>query len=59
MEMVRQYADGVRLERQARLNCAIDLSEAFDLFDQQVTGPVGEHNREKEYPAFDSRAPIS
>jgi len=59
MEMVRQDADGVRLERQARLNCAIDLPQALDMLDKQFAGPVDKREREKEYPAFDCWTPAS
>ena len=59
MEMVRQDADGVRFERQARLNRAIDLPQALDMLDEELAGPVNKHDREKESSAFDSWAPIS
>jgi hypothetical protein len=59
MEMVRQDADGVRFERQARLNRAIDLPQAFDMLDKQFAGPVNKCERVKEYPAFDCWTPIS
>jgi hypothetical protein len=59
MEMVREDADGVRFERQARLDRAINLPQASDVLDKKLAGPVSEHNSEKEYPAFDFWAPIS
>jgi hypothetical protein len=59
MEMIRQDADCVRCEWQAGLNRTINLPQALDLLDKQLAGPVEERNGEKEYPAFDSRAPIS
>jgi len=59
MEMVWQDADGVRCERQARLNRTIDLSQALDMLDKQLAGSINKRNGEKEYPAFDSWAPIS
>jgi len=57
--MIRQDADGVRFEWQARLDRAINLPQAFDMFDKELAGPVSKHNREKEYSAFDFWAPIS
>ena len=59
MEMVRQDSDGVRCERQARLNRTINLPQVLDMLDKQLAGPVNKRNGEKEYPAFDSWAPIS
>jgi hypothetical protein len=56
--MVWQDADGVCFERQARLNRTISLPQAVDILDKQHAGPVGKHNREKEYPASDFWAPI-
>jgi hypothetical protein len=46
MEMVRQDADGVCFEWPARLI-------------KKLARPISEHDREKEYPAFDFWAPIS
>jgi hypothetical protein len=51
MEMVRQDAGGVRFERQARLDCTINLPQAFDMPDKKLAVPVSQHNREKEDPA--------
>jgi hypothetical protein len=59
MEMVRQDADGVRFEWQARLDRTINLPQAFDMFDKKLAGAVSKYNGEKEYPAFDFWAPIS
>ena len=59
MEMVRQDADGVGFEWQARLDRTINLPQAFDMFDKKLAGAVSKHHRKKEYPAFDFRAPIS
>ena len=59
MEMVRQDADSVRFERQALLDRTINLSQVRDMLDQQTAGAVSKHNREKEHPAVDFRAPIS
>jgi len=59
MKVVRQDADGVRFEWQARLDRTINLPQAFDMFDKKVTRPVSKHNCEKENPAFDFWAPIS
>jgi hypothetical protein len=59
MEMVRQDADGVRFERQSRIDCAINLPQAFDMSDKKLAGPVSQYNREKEDTAFDFWAPIS
>jgi hypothetical protein len=53
MEMVRQDADGVGFEGQARLNRAVDVPQARDMFNKQFAGPVNKREREKEYPAFD------
>jgi hypothetical protein len=36
MEMVRQDADGVRFEWQARLERTINLPQAFDMFDKKL-----------------------
>jgi hypothetical protein len=47
VEMVRQDADGVRFERQARLERTINLPQAFDMFDKKLAGPVSKHHREK------------
>jgi hypothetical protein len=52
-------ADGVCFEWPARLNRTINLPQAFDMFDKKPARPVSEHDREKEYPAFDFWAPIS
>ena len=57
--MIRQDADGVRCKRQARLNRTIDLPQALDMLDKKLARPVEKRNGEKEYPAFDSWAPIS
>src|SRR5438132_13883222 len=57
--MVRQDADRVRCERQARLNLTINLPQALDILDKQLARPVKKRNGEKEYPAFNSWAPIS
>src|SRR5262245_24589301 len=59
MEMVRQDADGVRFERQARLNRAINLPQALYMSDKQVAGPVSKRDREKELAALDVWTPIS
>jgi hypothetical protein len=59
MEMVRQDADGVCFEWQVRCNRTINLPQAIDMLDKQRAGPVSKRNREKEYPTFDSRTPIS
>jgi hypothetical protein len=59
MQMVRQDADGVRLKRPARLNRMINLPQVLDLLGKQLACAVNKHNREKEYPTFDSWAPIS
>ena len=59
VEMVRQDADGVRFKRPARLDRTINLPQAGDALDQQIAGAVSKHDREKEHPAADSRAPIS
>jgi len=40
MEMVRQDADGVCFEWQARLDRTINLPQAFDVFDKKRARPV-------------------
>jgi hypothetical protein len=57
--MVRQDADSICCERQAHLNRTINLPQVLDMLDKQRAGPVKKRNGEKEYPAFDSWAPIS
>jgi len=59
MEMVRQDADGVCCERQACLNRTIHLPQTLDMLDKQLAGSVKKRNGEKEYPAFDTWAPVS
>jgi hypothetical protein len=54
MDVVRQDADGVRFEGQARPDRTINLPPAFDVFDKQLAGPISKHDREKEHPAFNS-----
>jgi hypothetical protein len=57
--MIRQDADGVCFEQQARCNRTINLPQAIDVLAKQLAGPISKRNREKEYPAFNSRTPIS
>jgi hypothetical protein len=47
------------MEWQALLDRTINLPQAFDMFDKKLAGPVSQHNREKEDPAFDFWTPIS
>jgi hypothetical protein len=41
------------------LDRTINLPQAFNVFDEKLTGPVGQHDREEKYPTFDFWAPIS
>jgi hypothetical protein len=59
MEMVWQDAHSICFEWQARLDCAIDLPQAFDMFDEKLAGSVSQHDCEEKYSAFDFWAPIS
>jgi hypothetical protein len=58
MEMVWQDADGVCCKRQPRPNRTIHIPQTLDMFDKQLARPVKKRNGEKEYPAFNSWAPI-
>jgi hypothetical protein len=64
-------AQAQQLERMRRIGVLVALAEddsesvarraAFEqaLFDKQLARPINKHNREKEYAALDSWAPIS
>jgi len=59
MEMVRQDADSVRCKWPACVDRTISLLQACDMFDKEFARPIRKHDREKEYPAFNVRTPIS
>src|SRR5690242_16448828 len=59
MYVVRQYADGDRPERIPFLHSHVDTPEPIDMPDQDVTGPVGESDGEKEGTAFNVDTTIS
>ena len=58
VNVIGQNANCDRLEGTPLPNSTIDLSQSVYPFGQQVTGPVGEHDSEKEDTTFDMGATI-
>jgi hypothetical protein len=59
MDVIRQYADGIRFERPEPLNTTIDIPYRIDVTREQVTRPVGESNSKKENTALDLGPAVS
>jgi hypothetical protein len=58
MQMVRQNADGDRLERTFLLNCAIDVPQQVDMPYEQIARAIGERYGEKVCAACNARTPV-
>jgi hypothetical protein len=59
MDVIRQYADGIRFEGPEPLNGAIDIPYRLDVPSEQVTRSIGKSNSKEENTALDLGSTVS